>query len=55
MRVLICPECGSEKLVKVGKVWSGRVLKQQHQCKACGRLTVKPLEVEKGELVPKPA
>ncbi len=47
------PECLSDKLVKVGHVWSGRERKQQYRCQSCGRLTIKPANPKKRELVPK--
>jgi transposase-like protein len=39
-----CPECGSDKLIKVGYVWSGRRKVQQYRCTVCGRTTVNPVE-----------
>lgn len=41
-----CPECLSDKLIKVGHVWSGRKLRQQYRCKGCGRLTIKPIVID---------
>lgn len=40
---LLCPECLSDNLIKVGRVWSGHQLKQEYRCKNCGRLTIKPI------------
>jgi transposase-like protein len=46
--VLVCPECGSDKLIKFGKKFAKRGIKreliQQYQCKNCGRVTVNPKE-----------
>lgn len=45
-----CPECSSSNLVKFGKKFiklrgsNTRVLKQQYQCKNCGRITINPEE-----------
>lgn len=45
---LLCPECGSEKLIKWGKRFvrqeGKRVKTQQFQCKSCGRISIKPVE-----------
>lgn len=38
-----CPECGSTRLIKFGKVWSGRTKVQRWQCKDCGRIVTVPL------------
>lgn len=46
---MLCPECGSNKLIRFGKRWGKtkrtdekRTLLQQYQCKHCGRITLKP-------------
>jgi len=46
---LLCPECWSGMLIKVGHVWSGKKLRQEYRCKNCGRLTIKPIAPEKLE------
>lgn len=37
-----CPECGSIRVVKSGKIWSGRHKVQRYTCQHCGRTTIKP-------------
>jgi transposase-like protein len=34
MSTLTCPRCGSQKVVKNGRIHNG---KQNHKCRACGR------------------
>lgn len=52
---LLCPECGSDKLIKFGmrfaRMVDKRVKVQQFQCCSCGRITIKPMEgiSEKGK------
>lgn len=45
---IVCPECNKETLIKFGKKFikegDVRILKQQYQCKNCGRITVKPIK-----------
>jgi len=41
---LLCPECLSYRLIKVGHCWSGKKLRQEYRCKNCGRLTIKPID-----------
>ena len=44
---LMCPECGSEKLIKFGMRWvkreGKRVKVQQFSCRDCGRISIKPV------------
>ena len=49
----ICPECGSNELVKQGVIWSGRSKVQQWRCKSCGHNTIHPVEGKEPVLVPK--
>jgi DNA-directed RNA polymerase subunit RPC12/RpoP len=49
---IVCPECGSELLIKFGTKFTGsssqgkqRQKVQQYQCTACGRITIKPNKV----------
>lgn len=50
-----CPECNGNNLKKFGKKWvkywiegdDKRHLKQQYQCKECGRITINPKENKK--------
>jgi len=50
-----CPECGSPNLMKFGKkfvkdsVTGERHRVQQYQCRDCGRITVHPVGIERGE------
>lgn len=37
--VVLCPECGA-KMIKAGRVWSGRSKVQRYQCLACGRKAI---------------
>lgn len=46
MNKLLCPECLSDNLIKVGRVWSGRQRKQEYRCKNCGRLTIRPIDTD---------
>jgi transposase-like protein len=48
---LMCPECQSKKLIKLGIIWSGRKRSQKYQCQDCGRQTVRPLKVAPGTKV----
>ena len=41
--IVLCPECGG-RMVKAGKVWSGRERKQQYLCTGCGRKVVLPAQ-----------
>ena len=50
---LICPECGSNELIKQGVIWSGRNKVQQYRCKNCGRNTIRPMGIKGPELSPK--
>lgn len=50
---LICPECGSNDIVKQGVIWSGRSKVQQWRCKSCGRNTIHPRETKGSELATK--
>jgi transposase-like protein len=38
-----CPECNNT-MMKCGKVWSGRNLKQRWLCRKCGNTTVTKIE-----------
>ena len=37
-----CPNCNSTRLVKSGKVWSGKHKRQRYLCLHCGTNTIKP-------------
>lgn len=55
IRLMKCPECGSDSLTKFGKkfVWRGekREKVQQYQCRDCGRITINPV-VKEAKIVP---
>lgn len=54
-RVLVCPECLSTRLVKVGHVHTGGRQVQGWRCRACGRYTTKPIMARQViALVPEP-
>ena len=48
-----CPECGKSNLKKFGTKWvkieGVRQLKQQYQCRDCGRITINPIERNGGK------
>lgn len=44
---IVCPECLESALVKNGHIMSGGVLHQWYKCKNCGRLTIKPIDVDR--------
>jgi len=43
--ILMCPECGSTKLVKTGKRKCKKGLVQSYSCNDCYRKTVNPVTV----------
>ncbi|KKM84889.1 hypothetical protein LCGC14_1294610 [marine sediment metagenome] len=47
--VVRCPECGSVKMPKAGKVWSGGKRKQRYQCTNCGHCTTQPKITKPGK------
>jgi len=36
-KVISCPECNSTEIIKSGKRITRKGIKQQYQCKKCGR------------------
>jgi len=45
---IYCPEC-SNKMHKMGKIWSGRKQVQRYRCPKCGRTTIRTSEDDRSK------
>ncbi len=43
---LICPHCGTSRLIKSGIIWSGHNKRQRYACLDCHGTTIKPITKE---------